>query len=87
MLQSLIAMIMCSRRISRRGVGVVELRREDRDRIEYVGAMLGELQRMTDSDRAPLLRYLIEMACIEARTMIEADKVSGNGRNKRDAVA
>lgn len=66
---------------------MAELRKEDRDRIEYVGSMLGELLRMTDSGKAPMLSYLIEMAYIEARDVAESGNASGAGRNKRDAVA
>jgi len=66
---------------------VAEIRREDRERIEYVSAMLVELLRMTDAKRYPVLSYFIEMACLEARHIQDNDKASDDRGKKRDAVA
>ena len=66
---------------------MAEIRDQERERIEYVGAMLAELLRMTDAGRYPLLSYFIEMACLEAQHVKDGEKASGDGRKKRDAVA
>ena len=49
--------------------------------------MLAELRQMTGCEQCAMLSYLIEMAYIEARDIVEQDGASGRGRNKRDAVA
>jgi len=66
---------------------VADIRPEDRDRIEYVSAMLIELLRMTDANRFPVLSYFIEMACLEARHIQDNEQTSGDRGKKRDAVA
>ncbi|MAS08338.1 MAG: hypothetical protein CL534_27105 [Ahrensia sp.] len=66
---------------------MAEIRREDRERIEYVSAMLVELLRMSDAKRFPVLSYFIEMACLEARHIQDNDKASDDRGKKRDAVA
>lgn len=66
---------------------MVEIRQTDRDRLEYVSAMLAELRQMAGGEECGMLSYLLEMAYIEARDVMERDGTSGRGRNKRDAVA
>lgn len=66
---------------------VGDIRREDRERLEYVGAMLGELRRMTDAERYPMLTFLIEMASLEANEITGKENRSGRGGSDRDAVA
>lgn len=69
-----------------RGSVVAETREIDRDRLEYISAMLAELRRMSGDDRHPMLSYLIEMAWLEACAAKESDGASGRG-DQRDAVA
>lgn len=64
-----------------------EIRREDRERLEYIGAMLAELRRMTDAERYPMLTFLIEMASLEANEIAGKENRSGRGGSGRDAVA
>ena len=66
---------------------MVEIRQTDPDRLEYVSAMLAELRQMAGCEECGMLSYLLEMAYIEARDVMERDGASGRGRNKRDAVA
>lgn len=61
-------------------------RQTDCERLEYVSSMLAELRRLSGGDRHPMLAYLIEMAWLEARDIIDNDDKSGC-RDKRDAVA
>lgn len=49
--------------------------------------MLAELRQMAGGEECGMLSYLLEMAYIEARDVMERDGTSGRGRNKRDAVA
>ena len=62
-----------------------DTRQSDCERLEYVSAMLVELRRLSGGDRHPMLSYLIEMAYLEARDILENDG-SGSG-DERDAVA
>ena len=66
---------------------MAEIRREDRERIEYISAMLVELLRMTDANRFPVLSYFIEMACLEARQLQDNEDASNDRGKERDAVA
>ena len=70
-----------------RGFFVAEDRHTDRDRLEYLTAMLAELRRMSGGDEHPMLSYLIEMAWLEARGILDDDGASGRTRDKRNAVA
>jgi hypothetical protein len=65
---------------------VSDTRQIDCERLEYVSAMLAELRRLSGDDRHPMLSYLIEMAWLEARDIIDSGGKSGCG-DKRDAVA
>ena len=63
-----------------------DTRQIDHARLEYVSSMLAELRRLSGGDEHPMLSYLIEMAYLEARNIIDTDGASGCG-DKRDAVA
>jgi len=65
---------------------VSDTRQIDHARLEYVSSMLAELRRLSGGDEHPMLSYLIEMAYLEARNIIDTDGASGRG-DKRDAVA
>ena len=49
------------------------------DNIVYVRQMLGELRNVAHGDGAEMLRYLIEMAYVEAGDLIAGQR--SNGRN------
>ncbi|MFZ2101324.1 MAG: hypothetical protein WAU86_12245 [Oricola sp.] len=66
---------------------MAEIRQADLDRLEYVSTMLAELRRMAACENCGTLSYLIEMAYLEAREVIERDDASGRRGDKRDAVA
>lgn len=65
---------------------VSDTRQIDCERLEYVSSMLAELRRLSGGDQHPMLSYLIEMAYLEARNIIDSDGKSGCS-DKRDAVA
>jgi hypothetical protein len=65
---------------------VSDTRKIDRDRLEYISSMLSELRRLSGDDQQPMLSYLIEMAWLESRAIIDDNGESGR-RDKRDAVA
>jgi len=65
---------------------VSDTRKIDCDRLEYVSSMLSELRRLSGDDQHPMLSYLIEMAWLESRAIIDDNGESGR-RDKRDAVA
>ena len=69
------------------GILVAEDCQMDRDRLEYLTAMLSELRRMAGADDHPMLSYLLEMAWLEARAALDDDGASGRRRDKRNAVA
>lgn len=56
------------------------------DNIVYVRQMLGELRNVAQGDGAEMLRYLIEMAYVEAGDLIASQRTSGrNSSNARPA--
>lgn len=57
------------------------------DNLEYIAEMLAELRRMPEGEHAATLAYLLEMAFLEAHELLNDNKPSGDGPDKRDAVA
>lgn len=55
--------------------------------LDYIEAMLGELQPMASAHKLAVLAHLIEMARIEARDSMSAIKVDLDKRNGTSGVA
>lgn len=60
------------------------------ERIEtvgYVQSLLGQLRIMAERERCDMLAYLIEMAYVEAGDILQNEKISRPGIQKRDSAA
>ncbi|QKV17985.1 hypothetical protein [Oricola thermophila] len=59
---------------------MADTRQIDQERLEYVRAMLTELQRLVVADRHPTLSYLLEMAKLEVCDIVDGNDESGGGQ-------